>query len=256
MKITQILVAAATVCSLSFASTALADDALNASQKTQVESIVHDYIMKNPDVIIQAVQSMQQKQIDQMRTKGAEAALKNSSQLFASTTDPVVGNPKGKVTVVEFFDYQCPHCVDMDPIFSALVKSNPDVRLVYKDFPIRGNVSTSAAKAALAANMQGKYLEFHEQLMKNAKDLNDQKIMDIAKAVGLNMTTFKSDMNGPAVQKQIEATYELAKSIGIMGTPAIFVVKTDVPKDPAAVDFIPGQVDLKYLQDAVTKAKG
>jgi protein-disulfide isomerase len=256
MKLTQILMAGAIACSMAFATTAIADDTFSAAQKTQIEGIVHDYLLKNPDVIIQAVQSLQQKQMDQMRNKGAEAALKNANALFASALDPVAGNPQGKVSVVEFFDYQCPHCVDMDPVFAALIKSNPDVRVVYKDFPIRGAISMTAAKAALAAGKQGKYPEMHEALMKNAKDLTDAKIQELAKAAGLDMKTFKADMDGDAVKQQITGTYKLAQDIGIMGTPAIFIAKTTLPKDanPAMIDFIPGQVDLKYLQDGVAKA--
>jgi protein-disulfide isomerase len=239
MKIKHIFTAIAMASTLAFGITAANADDLTAAQKSQVQGIVHDYIIANPDVIITAVQGMQQKQMEQMRTKGAQAA-------------------KGKVTIVEFFDYQCPHCVDMDPVFTSLLKANPDVRVVYKEFPIRGAVSTYAAKAALASNLQGKYAQFHEALMQSAKDLNEAKIIELAQGLGLDVKKLKVDMDGPVVTAQIKGTYKLAQSIGIYGTPAIFVASSDLSKDSGegAVDFIPGQVDQKYLQDSIDKASG
>jgi protein-disulfide isomerase len=256
MKFSPIFAALAVMTGLIFGTVAQAQDAISPAEKTQIETIIHDYIMKNPDIIIQAVQSLQQKQMDQMRVKGAEAALKNANALAASALDPVGGNPQGKISVIEFFDYQCPHCVDMDPVFTALAKANPEVRIVYKDFPIRGPMSMYASKAALAANKQGKYMEFHAALMKDAKDLSEKQIDAIAVTLGLDQKKFKADMNGDDVAQQIKGTYKLAQDIGIMGTPAIFVFKTTLPKDAgaSAIDFIPGQVDQKYLQDSVDKA--
>jgi protein-disulfide isomerase len=254
MKLNQIITAIAVTTGLSFGS-AFAADTMTPAQKTQIESIVHDYIIQNPDVIVQAVQSMQQKQMDQMRSKGEAAALKNFSGLFSNPSDPMAGNAQGKISIVEFFDYQCPHCVDMDPVFVALIKANPNIRVVYKEFPIRGPISVFASKAALAANLQGKYIPFHEALMNGAKDLTEAKIMDIAATVGLDVKKLKTDMNGPVIAQQVKDTYKLAQDIGIYGTPAIFVAETTLPANASAsaINFIPGQVDQKYLQDAIDK---
>jgi protein-disulfide isomerase len=253
MKFNAIFAAIAVCASLIYGTAAQADDNLSSAQKTQVQTIVHDYLMSNPDVIIQAVQSLQQKQVDAMRTKGETAALKSMKDLnpSAASSDPIDGNKNAKVTVVELFDYQCPHCVDMGPTVAALVKANPDVRIVYKDFPIRGPVSIYAAKGAIAANKQGKYMEFHDELMKGAQGLTNAKVDEIAKTLGLDMKQYASDRDSAATDQQIKATYKLASDIGVMGTPAIFVFKTS---NPTTVDFIPGQVDTKYLQDAVSKA--
>lgn len=255
MKFSQIILAIAVTSGFTLGTAAYAADALSPAQKTQVEGVVHDYIIQNPDVIVQAVQSMQQKQMDQMRTKGEAAALKDAPALFAVATDPVAGNPQGKISIVEFFDYQCPHCVDMDPVFVGLIKTNPDLRIIYKEFPIRGPVSTYASKAALAANIQGKYIPFHEALMNASKDLTEAKIMEIAASVGLDVKKLKADMDGDVVSQQIKGNYKLAQEIGIYGTPAIFVAKSTLQKNAAAgaIDFIPGQVDQKYLQDAIDK---
>lgn len=253
MKFNPILTAIAVASSLALATPAFAD-----MNKAQVEGVVHDYILKNPEVIAEAVQNLQQKQMDQMKSKGQEVAVKKASDLFKYANDPVVGNANGKVTLVEFFDYQCPHCVDMDPVITGLIKANPGLRVVFKEFPIRGAVSMTASRAALAANKQGKYMEMHEALMKDASSLTDAKIMEIAKKIGLDVTKLKTDMAGPDVDKQVKDTYKLAQELQLYGTPALFVAKTDVTSSSpvTAVDFAPGQVDQKYLQNAIDKANG
>jgi protein-disulfide isomerase len=253
MKFNPILTAIAVAGSLAFTVPAYAD-----MDKAQVETVVHDYILKNPEVIAEAVQNLQQKQMDQMKSKGQAVAVKQAANLFKHANDPVAGNANGKVTLVEFFDYQCPHCVDMDPVVLGLIKANPNLRVVFKEFPIRGPVSMTAAKVALSANKQGKYMEMHEALMKDASSLTDAKIMDIAKQVGLDVAKLKTDMASADIEKQVKDTYQLAQELQLYGTPALFVAKTDITSSsPAsAVDFVPGQVDQKYLQTAIDKANG
>ena len=256
MKFTRIFAAITVASSLAFSVSAHADDqsaAFTDAQKTQIQSVVHDYLIKNPEVIADAVQGLQQKQMDQMRAKGQEAALKNAAVLFKQSNDPVLGNPDGKVTLVEFFDYQCPHCVEMDPDLMAVIKANPNLRVVMKEFPIRGPLSLYTSKAALAAAKQGKYLEFHEAVMKSAQALSQDKIMDIAKSLGLDVKKLKADMDSATTDAQIKATYKLAQELQLYGTPAIFIVKAETPKDAKAIEFIPGQVDQKYLQGSIDK---
>ena len=231
-----------------------------AQNQKATEQVVHDYILKNPDVVIQSLQGYQQKQMDQARKtmeKTQTNAPKYADPLFHQSIDPMTGNPTGKVTVVEFFDYQCPHCIDMTPVMTAIVKANPEVRVVYKEFPIRGPASETAAKAALAAQMQGKYIEFQHALMGvNKLPLTDDIIFDAAKSVGLDMEKLKTDMKSKTVEQQIKDTYKLAQDLQLMGTPALFIAKSNVNKDstgPNAVIFIPGQVNVDQLQDAVSK---
>jgi protein-disulfide isomerase len=237
---------------MAFSAPTYAKDAiLDAAQKTQMESIIHDYILKNPQVILESVQNMQKAQMEMSQQKVEQAALKNASALFNQSGDPVVGDANGKVTLVEFFDYQCPHCVDMAAAMEALVKANPTLRVVFKEFPIRGQTSVVAAKAALAANMQGKYWQFHQLLMKNASTLTPANIVTLAGTAGLDVEKLKKDMEGSAVDAQIKATYKLAKDLNLMGTPALFAAKT---KNPTAIQFIPGQTDQAFLQKTVDKA--
>ena len=253
MKFTRIFAAIAVASSLAFSVSAQADDSFTDAQKTQIQGVIHDYLMKNPEVIADAVQGLQQKQMDQMKSKGQEAALKNAASLFNQSTDPVIGNPNGKITLVEFFDYQCPHCVDMDPDVIAIIKANPNLRVVMKEFPIRGPLSLYASKAALAAAKQGKYLEFHEAIMKSAQALSQDKVMALSKTVGLDVQKLKTDMESAAIDAQVKGTYKLAQDLQLYGTPALFIAKSETPKDAKAIEFIPGQVDQKYLQGSIDK---
>ena len=232
-----------------------ADADFSAAQKAAMGTVIHDYLMKNPEVIADAVQGLQQKQMEQMRAKGKDSALKYASQLFKQSGDPVAGNAQGKVTMVEFFDYQCPHCVDMEGDLAAIIKANPDLHVIYKEFPIRGQVSVSASKAALAAQLQGKYNEMHAALMKNAQALSTDKINELAKSLNLDLGKFKKDMESPEVQAQIKANYQLAQELSLYGTPALFVATSNLPTDAKKIEFIPGQVDKKALQNAIDKAQ-
>lgn len=253
MKLTHILTAVA-ASGLALSAPAFAAN-IDAPQKAQIEGIVHDYLMQHPQVIIDAVNSLQKAEFEKMQKKSLESALTNVAPLFHQANDPVVGNPKGKVTVVEFFDYQCPHCVEMAPVIDGLIKANPDLRIVMKDFPIRGPVSLLAAKAAIAANMQGKYWPFHQAIMKQAEGLTEVKIYSIAKDQGLDVAKLKTDMNSAAVDDQIKGTFKLAQDLQLMGTPALFVAKTDLPKGApsSSIQFIGGQVDQKTLQADIDK---
>lgn len=255
-KLTSLVVVSALVAS-PFACFA---QAMNPEQQKQVEQVVHSYLVKNPQVIVESLQTLQQQQMDQARKtmqKTQENAPKFVDALFHQTTDPVAGNANGKVTVVDFFDYQCPHCTHMTPVLEAAIAANPNLRVVFKEFPIRGAVSEFASKAALAAKNQGKYFEFHKALMKQATDqpLTEDSILKVAQSVGLDMTKLKADMKSDAVGKQIKDTYKLAQSLQLMGTPAFFVAKTDITSaaKPTAIVFIPGQVDQAQLKATIDK---
>lgn len=239
------------------ATLAFAQDNVSPAERAKIESVVHDYLLKKPEVVVAALQEMQKKQYEQ-----AEKTVKDTQQiayqfaprLFHQANDPIMGNANGKITVVEFFDYQCPHCVDMAPVTAAIVKANPDVRVVYKEFPIRGPVSEFAAKVALAANKQGKYNEVSHAILTATPPLNQEAILELAKQAGANLDQIKKDMNDKSIEEQLKANIKLAQDLKLFGTPAFFIGKTDASKQGSIV-YIPGQMDEKQMQDAINKAK-
>lgn len=190
---------------------------------------------------------------DKMLADGRTAAVKNAEVLFRQTDDPVVGNPNGAITFVAFLDYQCPISEKMDPIIQTLIKINPDLRVVYKELPLRGEKSIYAAKAALAAKQQGKYLPLHTALMRAGANINDAKVLAIAKEQGLDMQKLKSAMNDPAIMTQINNIHYLAREIGIVGTPTLFFSKTNTSANTSsdAVLFMMGKFDQADLQQAI-----
>lgn len=228
----------------------------NSTDKTKIQAIIKDYLTEHPEIIIQAVQNYQRKQYEQAE-QTIKTTQKNASNfaapLFKQINDPSTGNPNGKISVVEFFDYQCPHCIDMAPVIEALVKANPDVKVIFKEFPIRGPQSEFAARAALAANLQGKYYQFSHALLTVNKPLTEEIVYETAKSAGIDVDKLKQDMNSNAVKEQLKNNMLLAKQLNLFGTPAFFIGKTNATtKDN--VNYVPGQMDLNQLQSAIDKA--
>lgn len=176
-------------------------------------------------------------------------------ELFRKPGDPIAGNPRGTVTLVEFFDYQCSHCVTMSPIIAALIKSNADLRVVFKEFPIRGAISEFATRAALAANLQGskKYLIFNHLLMTSPQPLNAVVITQLAEKARLNTGQLQRDIYGSTVVNQMRSNQRLATELQLPGTPAFFIGKTNA-KHMQEVTVIPGLTSQATLQDAIIEA--
>lgn len=258
MKLSRVMAGLIAVgCVLSGPVAQAAASTLNAAQTKQVQNIVRDYISANPESIIQSLQSYQQQQMAKSVEKTQKGSVEQANGIFHQSADPSAGNANGKVTLVEFFDYQCGHCISMQSVLEDLLKNNADVRIVYKEFPIRGPASETAARAALAANMQGKYLPLHAALMKASAQgpLTEEIIWSTADSVGLDVKKLKDDAKSDAVSKILKDNFQLGQTLGIMGTPAIFVASSTVnTKSPAsAIVFIPGETDADHLKQVITQ---
>lgn len=175
------------------------------------------------------------------------------SPLFRNATDPTAGNAKGKVTVVEFFDYLCIHCIHSAKAIDASIKANPNVRFVFKELPVSGAASELATRAALAANLQGKYYAFHSALFSNKKPINDALITEIAKKLELNVRKLKNDMNSEQISNEIISIHRLAISLGVRGTPTFYIAKTDAD-DMKNVKTLLGAVTQTQLDATIDQA--
>ena len=142
---------------------------------------------------------------------------------------PVLGNPEGDVTVVEFFDYNCPYCRRVKPHIEALLEEDPNVRLVYREWPILGDGSVFAARAALASREQGKYEEFHWALMGMAGRAEEASVIQVAEQVGLDIAQLRRDMEAPEIDAHIAASMELSRALGFNGTPSFVIGDALVP---------------------------
>lgn len=236
------------------------NDTFTATQKTAIEHIVQNYLLTHPDILIQMTQTLQQQEVKKRQEAATSAIPANADKLFNAKFSPVLGNKFGTVTVVEFFDYQCGHCRHMDPTMKALPAKHPNLRIIYKLFPIFGADSEFASRVALAAQKQNKFNEMHHALMTTEPPLTKKKVLDAAKAAGLNTAKLEKDAKDPAVDTEIAATIALAKALGIMGTPSLIISNPTLPTTTESqknkeATFLPGAVDADTLDAAISKFK-
>jgi protein-disulfide isomerase len=200
-----------------------------ALSKEQVQQMIHDYIMANPELIMQSVDNFQRKTMADRQAHASEDVKKNKDILTKDTSSPEAGNPQGDVTVIEFFDYNCHFCKGAFPAVQTLLDKDKKVRVVFKEFPILGPSSEAAAKWALAAQKQKKYFEFHAAMMNNKEPINDAMLESVAKSVGMDVDKAKIDISSPDVLAQLEKNRALADQLDINGTPA-FIIGDDISR--------------------------
>lgn len=232
------------VLGLAAALPAGAEDLAPADQAA-FEERVRAYLLAHPEVIVEAMQELDKRQQAAAEIKQKQAIAEQRDALHASTDDPVAGNPDGAVTVVEFFDYRCPYCKAVAKDMIETLQAEGDVRIVFKEFPILGPDSQIAAKAALAANRQDKYLPLHQALMAYKGTLDRDAILDVAEEAGLDLELLEVDMESPEVAGIIARNLALAEALDIGGTPAFVIGDA----------LVPGAVDMKTLKDLVAKAR-
>jgi protein-disulfide isomerase len=216
-------------------------------QKKEVQEIVKEYLLENPEVLIEAGQAYQKKQHGKLQSKVQDNLSKYRDDLL-HRKGPILGNEKGAITIVEFLDYQCPHCKEMDPIIKKLIESNHELRIVVVPLPFMGPASAYASKAALAAEKEGVFPKFHDALMQNSGTLTNDKILEIAKSVGLDSSKLQNEME--AFNTPINDNKQFAKSIGIIGTPAFIIIPTEATSS-SKVQFLAGVVKQPVLEEAV-----
>ena len=173
-------------------------------EKIKIESIIHNYIISNPEIILEAMQALQNKQIEQAKKTikiTEQDAPRYSNDLFSAPQNLTAGNPNGSITLVEFFDYQCPHCVEAGITIDTAIKNNNNLRVIYKEWPIRGPLSEFASRAAIAAADQNKYLPLHQALLATKQPLTEENIINTAKNLGLNIAQLKQDMDSAKINK-------------------------------------------------------
>jgi len=195
------------------------------TQTGAIEKIVHDYLVQHPEVIEEAIQTLQQRQQAAEEAKHKDAVKEHAQALFNSPDEVVLGNPKGNVTFVEFFDYNCGYCKHAMSDMLTLLKTDPNLKVVLKEFPVLGPGSVAAARVAVAVRMIApqKYLEFHTKLLGGRGHADEARALAVAKEIGLNMAKIRKDMKSPEVQKTLQQDFSLAQALGLNGTPSYVV---------------------------------
>ena len=213
--------------------------------EARVKELVREAIRENPAIVMDAVQLLEQRQQVAEQAQ-AQTVLRDRRDLLERDPNaPVLGNPDGDVTVVEFFDYNCPYCRRVMPEVQALLEEDPNVRLVYREWPILGDGSVFAARAALAARKQGKYEEFHWAMMGMNGRAEEDSVLRIAREVGLDIDRMRADMQAPEVDMHIETSMELTRALGFQGTTSFVIGHA----------LVPGLVEKDVLADQVDRAR-
>jgi protein-disulfide isomerase len=224
---------------------ASASAAAASPDKAALGKAIREYLMANPEVLVEAMQELERKQDSQQSSQAQKAIQEHRDALINDPETPITGNPNGDVTIVEFSDYQCPYCKRAHATVKSVLAADGKVRLVFKDLPILGEPSRIAALAALAARAQNKHLAMHNALMEYAGKLDRDKIMELAGSAGLDVGQLQKDMEDPKLKAIIDRNMELAQALGVRGTPAFVVGK----------QFVPGAVDANALKQLIADAR-
>jgi len=210
-----------------------------------VDKVIESYIRSHPEVIEQALQGLDAKRRAEEQARVKRVIAAHQGELLNDPASPVSGNLNGDVTVVEFFDYRCGFCKRVAAAVTQLQKDDARVRVVYKNFPILGEASELAAKAALASSGQGRHQQFHEALLAAKTELTKEQVLHIAADVGLDATQLERDIENPEWTTSLDNNRALAKNLGITGTPA-FVVGNELHT---------GVLDLKALKELIAQTQ-
>ena len=212
---------------------------------SSIDQQISQYLKNHPDEVLAALGLAQANAEKQKAADAQLAVAEQQDQIFNNPADPVIGNANGDVTVVEFFDYRCPYCKRVADSLMTLVKDDPNVKVVYKEFPILGPGSLVAAKIALAAHRQGKYEQVHAAFMAHKGSFEQADLLDLAASVGADPAKLAVDMEDPAIQGLLQANDSLAAALGITGTPGFLFGK----------QLIPGAVSLEDMKRLVNEAR-
>jgi protein-disulfide isomerase len=222
---------------------------MSDAQRTEIEKIVREYLLKNPEVLQEAIAELEKRQAAAEAQKHQTAIKDHSEALFNSKFHVVVGNPAGDVSFVEFFDYNCGYCKRAMGDMLTLMKGDPKLRVVLKEFPVLGQASVEAARVAVAVRMQDKtgkkYLEFHQKLLTGRGQADKTRALAVAKEIGLDTARIERDLGSAEVRTSLEESFKLAQSLGLNGTPS-YVIGNNV---------VVGAVGLEALKEKVNTAR-
>jgi len=230
---------------LTLAASAANAQSISDPQRTEIERIIREYLLKNPEVLQEAIGELEKRQAVAEAEKHQAAVKDNAKELFNSERQVVVGNPKGDVNFVEFFDYNCGYCKRAMTDMMDLIK----VRVVLKEFPVLGAASTEAARVAVAVRMQDKtgkkYLDFHQKLLSGRGSVDKARAIAAAKEAGLDVARIERDLGSDEVRLSLEESFKLAEKLGLNGTPS-YVIGENV---------VVGAVGLPALKEKVNVAR-
>jgi len=241
-----ILIAAALL--LAVAAAPARAQTFSTDQRKEIETIVKDYLMQHPEIMQDVMAELEKRQQAADAEKHREMVKENSTAIFSSPHQVVLGNPQGNVTMVEFFDYNCGYCKRALSDMLGLIKTDTNLKFVLKEFPVLGEGSVEAAHVAVAARMQDatgkKYIEFHQKLLGGRGPADRARALAVAKDVGFDMARIEKDMSSDEVKKTIEENMKLADALGVSGTPS-YVVGDEVLVGAVGLDTLKEKIETE-----------
>lgn len=245
-SISRYLAAACTVLLTLSAPQPSSADEFSAGQRGEVERIVREYLIAHPEVVQEAMAELEKRQTAAEAEKHKVAVKQYSQALFSSPRQVVLGNPDGNVTFVEFFDYNCGYCKRAMDDMLTLLKDDPKLKVVLKEFPVLGPGSVEAAQVAVAVRMQDKtgkkYLEFHQKLLGGRGQADKARALAVAKEIGLDMARLDKDIGSPEVKATLQESFKLAEALGLNGTPS-YVIGENVVVGAVGIDALREKVN-------------
>ena len=215
------------------------------AQRAEIVGILRDALRRDPTILREAFGALQAAEERDREDAQRDAIAAHRQEIFGVAADPVRGNPRGNVTIVEFFDVRCPYCKRLHAEMGPLLRRDRDIRVVMKDLPILGPQSVVAARALLAAHRQGKYAELYDALMSLRGEPTDAAIRSEAERVGLDYARLRREMEDPAIQQRLDANIALARALRIEGTPALIIGDT----------LVPGALPVAQIEQMVAAAR-
>ncbi|MDE1567196.1 DsbA family protein [Aquabacter sp. P-9] len=221
--------------------------AFTDAEKAEMGPIIRDYLIKNPEVLQEAIMELEKRQAANEAKDRVQAVTQMKDLIFNSPRGVVVGNPKGDVTLVEFFDYNCGYCRKALTDIEQLIKADPKLKVVLREFPVLGQGSVEAAQVAVAVRMVApdKYMAFHHALLSGRGQADRAKAIAAAKEVGIDTALIQKQATSPELNATLDESMKIAQALGLNGTPS-FVVGNDV---------VIGAVGYDKLKDAVDQAR-
>jgi protein-disulfide isomerase len=218
------------------------------AQRSAIEAIIKDYLIKNPEVLQDALAEAEKRQTETQRLAQTAALKEAREALLNGPHDVVAGNPSGDITLVEFFDYNCGYCRKALTDLQTLIKTDPKLRVVIKDFPVLGPESLEASQVAIAVRQQlkgEKLFEFHQKLLESKGRVNGARAIQVAKEMGADAAKLQKDMASPEVKAALAENRGLGDRLGLSGTPA-FIVGDEV---------IPGAVGVEPIRKTIADVR-
>jgi protein-disulfide isomerase len=220
-------------------------DEFTPAQKQELGAFIHDYLVNNPDVLKDAIEALDKRDKATADVERQKVVANQAGPIFTSKYQATIGNPNANATLVEFFDYNCHYCKGALPDIARLLKDDPNLKVVLKDFPVLGPGSVEAAKVASAARNQlpgDKFWAFHTKLLSSHGPVGKAEAMAVAKELGLDMDRLSRDMESADVKAGLDETMQLADALQINGTPT-FVLGRDLVVGAVPYDQLKGKID-------------